>query len=41
VLIEEDKHWQLESRRMFSAQSMAAIPPMQAMPAQASLQEAA
>lgn len=26
VLLEEDEHWQLEGRRMFSAERMAAIP---------------
>ena len=25
VLLEQDEHWQLEGRRMFSAESMAAI----------------
>ena len=41
VLLEQDEHWQLEGRRMFSAESMAAIPAPDALPAQASLQEAA
>ena len=41
VLLEQDEHWQLEGRRMFSAESMAAIPALDALPAQASLQEAA
>ncbi len=27
VLLEQDEHWQLEGRRMFSQDSMAAIPP--------------
>jgi hypothetical protein len=27
VLLEQDEHWQLEGRRMFSLESMAAIPP--------------
>ncbi len=27
VLLEQDEHWQLEGRRMFSLDSMAAIPP--------------
>ena len=40
VLLEQDEHWQLEGRRMFSAVSMAAIPPLETLPAQASLQEA-
>jgi hypothetical protein len=26
VLLEQHEHWQLEGRRMFSAESMAAIP---------------
>jgi putative transposase len=26
VLLEQDEHWQLERRRMFCAESMAAIP---------------
>jgi transposase-like protein len=41
VLLEQDEHWQLEGRRMFSAESMAAIPALESLPAQASLQEAA
>jgi transposase-like protein len=41
VLLEQDEHWQLESRRMFSAESMAAIPSLEELPAQPSLQEAA
>jgi putative transposase len=28
VLLEQDEHWQLEGRRMFSQDTMAAIPPM-------------
>ena len=27
VLLEQDEHWQVEGRRMFSLDSMAAIPP--------------
>jgi len=41
VLLEQDEHWQLKGHRMFSAESMAAIPALDALPAQASLQEAA
>lgn len=37
VLLEQDEHWQLEGRRMFSAESMAAIPALESLPAQASL----
>ncbi len=33
VLLEQDEHWQLEGRRMFSADSMAAIPSMKDLPA--------
>jgi len=33
VLLEQDEHWQLEGRRMFSADSMAAIPALEALPA--------
>ncbi|WP_094554839.1 transposase [Synechococcus sp. 1G10] len=33
VLLEQDEHWQLEGRRMFSADSMAAIPTLEALPA--------
>jgi hypothetical protein len=33
VLLEQDEHWQLEGRRMFSAESMAAIPALDALPA--------
>ena len=29
VLLEQDEHWQLEGRRMFSAESMAAIPALE------------
>jgi len=29
VLLEQDEHWQLDGRRMFSAESMAAIPSLQ------------
>ena len=32
VLLEQDEHWQLEGRRMFSADSMAAIPTLHALP---------
>ena len=32
VLLEQDEHWQLEGRRMFSAESMAAIPALDALP---------
>ena len=41
VLLEQDEHWQLEGRRMFSAESMAAIPSLAELPTQPSLQEAA
>ncbi|MCX5932540.1 MAG: IS256 family transposase [Cyanobacteria bacterium] len=41
VLLEQDEHWQLEGRRMFSAESMVAIPSLEELPAQPSLQEAA
>ena len=40
VLLEQDEHWQLEGRRMFSAESMAAIPALEERPAQPSLQDA-
>ena len=40
VLLEQDEHWQLEGRRMFSAESMADIPALEVLPAQACLQEA-
>ena len=33
VLLEQDEHWQLEGRRMFSAESMAAIPDLDDLPA--------
>jgi putative transposase len=33
VLLEQDEHWQLEGRRMFSAESMAAIPSLEDLPA--------
>ena len=33
VLLEQDEHWQLEGRRMFSAVSMAAIPALEELPA--------
>jgi len=33
VLLEQLDHWQLEGRRMFSAESMAAIPELEALPA--------
>ena len=32
-LLEQHEHWQLEGRRMFSAESMAAIPDLEALPA--------
>ena len=41
LLLEQDEHWQLEGRRMFSAESMAAIPTLPELPAQPSLQEGA
>jgi putative transposase len=34
VLLEQDEHWQLEGRRMFSAESMAVIPSLAELPAQ-------
>ncbi|MFM8259351.1 MAG: IS256 family transposase [Vulcanococcus sp.] len=40
VLLEQDEHWQLEGRRMFSADSMAEIPALGDLPVQACLQEA-
>jgi transposase-like protein len=40
VLLEQDEHWQLEGRRMFSAESMTAIPSLEELPAQPSLQDA-
>ena len=30
--MEQDEHWQLEGRRMFSAESMAAIPELEDLP---------
>jgi transposase-like protein len=33
VLLEQDDHWQLEGRRMFSAESMDAIPSLEDLPA--------
>ncbi len=33
VLLEQDEHWQLEGRRMFSAESMTAIPDLEGLPA--------
>ena len=33
VLLEQDEHWQLEGRRMFSAESMASIPELDDVPA--------
>ena len=36
VLMEQDEHWQLEGRRMFSAESMAAIAELEDLPAQLS-----
>ena len=33
VLLEQDEHWQMEGRRMFSAESMAAIPSLEDLPA--------
>ena len=39
-LLEQDEHWQLEGRRMFSAENMAAIPSLEELPTQPSLQEA-
>jgi transposase-like protein len=33
VLLEQDEHWQLEGRRMFSPESMAAIPSLDDLPA--------
>ncbi len=40
VLLEQDEHWQLECWRMFSAESMAQVPALEALPAEVSLQEA-
>ncbi len=36
VLLEQVEHWQLESRRMFSAESMVAIPELDDIPAKLS-----
>jgi putative transposase len=36
VLLEQHEHWQLEGRRMVSAESMAAIPELEDLPAQPS-----
>jgi putative transposase len=33
VLLEQHEHWQLEGRRMFSAESMALIPDLEELPA--------
>ena len=33
VLLEQDEHWQLKRRRMFFAESMAAIPDLDDLPA--------
>jgi len=33
VLLEQDEHWQLEGRRMFTAESMASIPELEDLPA--------
>jgi transposase-like protein len=33
VLLEQDERWQLESRHMFSAESMAVIPELEDLPA--------
>lgn len=33
VLLEQEEHWQLEGCRMFSAESMAAIPELEDLPA--------
>jgi putative transposase len=41
VLMEQDEHWQLEGRQMFSAERMPAIAAMVALMPQATLQEAA
>ncbi len=41
VLFEQDEHWQLDGRRMFSAESMAVIPALEAVQPQATLEEAA
>lgn len=39
VILEQDEHWQLEGRRMFSSESMAEIPTLGDLPAQTCLQE--
>ena len=41
VLLEQDEHWQLEGRRIFSAESRAAIPALAELPVQPSLKDAA
>ncbi len=41
AVLEQYEHWQLEGRRMFSAESMAAIPALDALQPQATLQEEA
>jgi putative transposase len=33
VLLEQHEHWQLEGRRLFSAESMALIPDLEDLPA--------
>jgi hypothetical protein len=38
VLLKEDGHWQLENRRMFSSESMAANPALDALQLQDSIQ---
>jgi putative transposase len=40
VLLEQDEHWPLEGRRMFSAESMAAIAALEELPTQPTLQDA-
>lgn len=40
VLLEQDELWQLEGRRMFSPDSMAAIPTLDALPAAVAAAEA-
>jgi hypothetical protein len=37
--LEQDEHWQLEGRRMFSAESMVAIPSLEQLPAQPSFRK--
>jgi len=39
VLLEQDEHWQLEGRRLFSAESMSAIPSLEELPEQPSLKD--